>query len=264
MRGSVMMESSEECCGDTSSHNCRFDCPICLEGVNEEPVVTPCGHLFCWGCLYRWIHPRLSPQETMYLEVMVSSSSSATPGSTTTTATSSSKRAPPASVIPPSRLFHPQQPPSCSCPVCNMCFYVWNIIPIFVLQPQGKQPTSDGTTNSDNNATTPKQSETTMGSESTIRIPPRPQPFLYTAGSSTSDSRSNGSHSTATAFIPTTTSTSTPFLLPFSTFFGTTSDRNGTTATTDPNTNIRTPEDEFLSRLLLMLGSFVILCLLLF
>lgn len=238
MRGSVMMESSEECCGDTSSHNCRFDCPICLEGVNEEPVVTPCGHLFCWGCLYRWIHPRLSPQETMYLEVMVSSSSSATPGSTTTTATSSSKRAPPASVIPPSRLFHPQQPPSCSCPVCNMCFYVWNIIPIFVLQPQGKQPTSDGTTNSDNNATTPKQSETTMGSESTIRIPPRPQPFLYTAGSSTSDSRSNGSHSTATAFIPTTTSTSTPFLLPFSAFFGTTSDCNGTTATTDPNTNI--------------------------
>ena len=42
----------------------------------------------------------------------------------------------------------------------------------------------------------------------------------------------------ATAFIPTTTSTSTPFLLPFSAFFGTTSDCYGTTATTDPNTNI--------------------------
>lgn len=31
----------------------RFVCSICLEPV-VEPVVTLCGHLFCWPCLYRW------------------------------------------------------------------------------------------------------------------------------------------------------------------------------------------------------------------
>ena len=31
----------------------RFGCSICFEPV-VEPVVTLCGHLFCWPCLYRW------------------------------------------------------------------------------------------------------------------------------------------------------------------------------------------------------------------
>jgi hypothetical protein len=33
--------------GDNSS----FDCNICLE-LARQPVVTSCGHLFCWPCLY--------------------------------------------------------------------------------------------------------------------------------------------------------------------------------------------------------------------
>ncbi|KAH7853455.1 hypothetical protein Vadar_002635 [Vaccinium darrowii] len=32
-----------------------FDCNICLE-LPRDPVVTPCGHLFCWPCIYRWLH----------------------------------------------------------------------------------------------------------------------------------------------------------------------------------------------------------------
>ncbi|XP_078179353.1 uncharacterized protein LOC144573442 isoform X3 [Carex rostrata] len=36
----------------------NFECNICFE-TSVEPVVTPCGHLFCWRCLYRWIRTQL-------------------------------------------------------------------------------------------------------------------------------------------------------------------------------------------------------------
>ncbi|XP_059646404.1 uncharacterized protein LOC132292969 isoform X2 [Cornus florida] len=32
-----------------------FYCNICLD-MARDPVVTCCGHLFCWPCLYRWLH----------------------------------------------------------------------------------------------------------------------------------------------------------------------------------------------------------------
>lgn len=32
-----------------------FDCNICFD-LAREPVVTCCGHLFCWPCIYRWLH----------------------------------------------------------------------------------------------------------------------------------------------------------------------------------------------------------------
>jgi E3 ubiquitin-protein ligase RNF5 len=35
----------------------RFLCSICLETVSDEPVVTRCGHLYCWSCLYQWLEP---------------------------------------------------------------------------------------------------------------------------------------------------------------------------------------------------------------
>eukprot|EP00928_Gymnodinium_smaydae_P004088 TRINITY_DN11426_c0_g1_i2.p1 TRINITY_DN11426_c0_g1~~TRINITY_DN11426_c0_g1_i2.p1 ORF type:complete len:166 (+),score=36.84 TRINITY_DN11426_c0_g1_i2:102-599(+) len=37
-----------------------LECNICLEQA-ADPVVTKCGHLFCWSCLYEWIQqPRRS------------------------------------------------------------------------------------------------------------------------------------------------------------------------------------------------------------
>lgn len=32
-----------------------FDCNICLDIV-QDPVVTFCGHLYCWPCIYKWMN----------------------------------------------------------------------------------------------------------------------------------------------------------------------------------------------------------------
>lgn len=31
-----------------------FDCNICLDFC-KDPVVTLCGHLYCWPCVYKWL-----------------------------------------------------------------------------------------------------------------------------------------------------------------------------------------------------------------
>ncbi|XP_074355964.1 E3 ubiquitin-protein ligase RMA1H1-like [Apium graveolens] len=35
--------------------NGYFDCNICLDTA-RDPVVTLCGHLYCWPCIYKWLH----------------------------------------------------------------------------------------------------------------------------------------------------------------------------------------------------------------
>lgn len=38
----------------TDHQNCHIlECNICLEAA-KLPVVSFCGHLFCWPCLYQW------------------------------------------------------------------------------------------------------------------------------------------------------------------------------------------------------------------
>ena len=37
-----------------------FECNICYE-VAREPVVTLCGHLYCWPCIYRWVRTVILP-----------------------------------------------------------------------------------------------------------------------------------------------------------------------------------------------------------
>ncbi|KAK1287695.1 E3 ubiquitin-protein ligase RMA1 [Acorus calamus] len=39
-----------------------FECNICFDAA-REPVVTPCGHLYCWSCLYRWLQQPLIAKE---------------------------------------------------------------------------------------------------------------------------------------------------------------------------------------------------------
>lgn len=43
---------------ENKNDNCaavNFECNICYE-LAKAPVVSPCGHLYCWSCLYRWLN----------------------------------------------------------------------------------------------------------------------------------------------------------------------------------------------------------------
>jgi len=39
-----------------------FECNICLDTAND-PVISMCGHLFCWPCLHQWLETRPQRQE---------------------------------------------------------------------------------------------------------------------------------------------------------------------------------------------------------
>uniref|UniRef100_A0ACD5UTM2 Uncharacterized protein n=1 Tax=Avena sativa TaxID=4498 RepID=A0ACD5UTM2_AVESA len=40
-----------------------FDCNICLDFA-ADPVVTLCGHLYCWPCIYEWLRPAVGSAST--------------------------------------------------------------------------------------------------------------------------------------------------------------------------------------------------------
>ncbi|CAI9773213.1 unnamed protein product [Fraxinus pennsylvanica] len=40
---------------DSEKISAGFDCNICLDYAHD-PVVTLCGHLYCWPCIYKWLH----------------------------------------------------------------------------------------------------------------------------------------------------------------------------------------------------------------
>ncbi|XP_016503095.1 E3 ubiquitin-protein ligase RMA1H1-like [Nicotiana tabacum] len=40
---------------DSENTSACFDCNICLDFA-RDPVVTLCGHLYCWPCIYKWFH----------------------------------------------------------------------------------------------------------------------------------------------------------------------------------------------------------------
>lgn len=44
-----------------------LDCNICL-GCAQDPIVTFCGHLYCWPCIYKWIHFQSMPSENCNLQ----------------------------------------------------------------------------------------------------------------------------------------------------------------------------------------------------
>lgn len=46
--------------GEEDSGTSPYECNICLDTASE-PVVTYCGHLYCWPCLYRWLRAATGP-----------------------------------------------------------------------------------------------------------------------------------------------------------------------------------------------------------
>jgi len=91
---------------NTPQHDSRFNCNICLESVSE-PVVTQCGHLYCWSCLYRWLEPGMTNAERFDMGWI----SVANAGGRTGVSRQSGRRC---------------------CPVCKADCVVGTVVPIYV------------------------------------------------------------------------------------------------------------------------------------
>ncbi|XP_047324546.1 E3 ubiquitin-protein ligase RNF185-like [Impatiens glandulifera] len=56
--------------GDNNNDAGNFECNICLD-LAQDPIVTLCGHLFCWPCLYKWLHIHSHSQECPVCKALV-------------------------------------------------------------------------------------------------------------------------------------------------------------------------------------------------
>ncbi|KAI9113573.1 hypothetical protein K1719_015500 [Acacia pycnantha] len=61
---------SPSCSGNGSNDAGDFECNICFD-LAQDPVITLCGHLFCWPCLYRWLHHHSHSQECPVCKALV-------------------------------------------------------------------------------------------------------------------------------------------------------------------------------------------------
>lgn len=48
----------------------NFECNICLD-LAQDPIITLCGHLFCWPCLYKWLHIHSRSRECPVCKALV-------------------------------------------------------------------------------------------------------------------------------------------------------------------------------------------------
>ncbi|PIN05465.1 putative E3 ubiquitin ligase [Handroanthus impetiginosus] len=56
--------------GNNNSDAGNFECNICFE-LAQDPIVTLCGHLFCWPCLYKWLHIHSRSQECPVCKALI-------------------------------------------------------------------------------------------------------------------------------------------------------------------------------------------------
>jgi hypothetical protein len=105
----------------------RFSCNICLDAV-VEPVVTQCGHLYCWPCLYRWLEPGMYPDERSSLGLMART-------------TANTAFAP---MVDASRRV---------CPVCKSACTLQSLVPIYVRSASDVSPLRESTSSQQERAT---------------------------------------------------------------------------------------------------------------
>ncbi|KAJ4715036.1 E3 ubiquitin-protein ligase [Melia azedarach] len=65
-----MPPQNSSCSGNNANDAGDFECNICFE-LAQDPIVTLCGHLFCWPCLYRWLHHHSHSQECPVCKALV-------------------------------------------------------------------------------------------------------------------------------------------------------------------------------------------------
>jgi len=53
--------STEEKKSNAHPHESSYECNICLDTA-KDPVISMCGHLFCWPCLHQWLETRPARQ----------------------------------------------------------------------------------------------------------------------------------------------------------------------------------------------------------
>lgn len=95
-KGSAESEKTSSAC---------FDCSICLDFA-RDPVVTLCGHLYCWPCIYKWFDSQSASDERPQCPVCKAEISEKTMVPLYGRGQSLSESGPEAKVIPP-------RPPAC-------------------------------------------------------------------------------------------------------------------------------------------------------
>ncbi|CAA7399470.1 unnamed protein product [Spirodela intermedia] len=62
---------SPSCSGNNNNSDAGdFECNICFE-LAQDPIITLCGHLFCWPCLYKWLHMHARSPECPVCKALV-------------------------------------------------------------------------------------------------------------------------------------------------------------------------------------------------
>ncbi|MED6122662.1 hypothetical protein PIB30_041919 [Stylosanthes scabra] len=56
--------------GNSNNEAGDFECNICFD-LAQDPIITLCGHLFCWPCLYKWLHLHSQSQECPVCKALI-------------------------------------------------------------------------------------------------------------------------------------------------------------------------------------------------
>lgn len=62
---------AKETKSETSANDNSFECNICLDTA-KDAVVSMCGHLFCWPCLYQWLETKPQRQVCPVCKALIS------------------------------------------------------------------------------------------------------------------------------------------------------------------------------------------------